>query len=334
MNRVLITGITGLIGRSVAEKLIKYDNFTSLTALVRPGTNLQRFKQFDNKLNIEFIDLGDIVKLKSFLEINDFDIILHIGALRGGRKASRQVYNQVNIQSTEQFIEYALKKKARLIFCSSVGVFGAIPSELPANNECPYKEDNYYHYTKIMCEKVINQAILKGLNAVILRPSITYGLGDSGFPNQLIKLVKFRVFPLSNKNLWLHLCNIDTISEAFVILATSKQHIIGKAYNIADVEPVRQKDLVNFIHRQIYNKNYPGVLKIDNNLLVLGEKISRLVRNELWTSRFELIAHSWFYKVDDAYEQLELPIHYTIPDFRAIIRDRKSQAGQHGNSYN
>lgn len=191
------------------------------------------------------------------------------------------------------------------------------------NNETPYKDDNYYHYTKIACEKIINQAILKGLDAVILRPSITYGPGDNGFPLQLVKLVSRRMFLNSNKNIWMHLCHIDTISSAFVKLATDKIHITGKAYNVADIEPVQQRDLVNFIYRQLHNKNYPLILTINNDILRIGEWIARLLKSDLWTSRFELISHSWFYQVHDAYADLALPAHFTIPDFRIIINTKR-----------
>lgn len=319
-KRVLITGISGLIGSSVLNRLVDFTEEFEISAIVRPGTDKKRLKHSD-KIKTEFLDLGNIEGLINLLAQNTYDLIIHIGALRGGRKATKSMFYNTNVKSTEQFIEHALSNNSRLILCSSVGVFGAIPDEMPANNETPYKEDNYYHYTKIQAEKAINRAILKGLNAVIVRPSITYGPGDYGFPYQLVKLVKHRIFPMSNKNVWMHLCNIDVITSALINLATTKFHITGKAFNLADVEPVQLRDLVNFIYRQIYNKNYPHILTIDNNLLSLGEGIARLLKNELWISRFELIGHSWFYQVHDTYDTLELPAHYTIPDFRIVISD-------------
>lgn len=320
--KLLITGVTGLIGNAVLDKLTSdRTNQFQITGLIRPGTKASRFKLFSDRIQAEFIDLSDIPAIQNHLARNAYDAILHIGALRGGRRFSRQQYYQSNVNSTEQLVEYALDKKARLVFCSSVGVFGAIPEEMPANNDCPYKEDNYYHYTKICCEKIINRAILNGLDAVILRPSITYGPGDKGFPFQLVRMVKRRIFPVSNKNIWMHLCHIDAVSTAFAKLVTDKSELSGGAYNIADLEPVRQRDLVNFIYRELFNKNYPGLLTVDNDILIAGEAVSRFLHSELWTARFELIAHSWIYQVRDTYEVLGLAGHYTIPDFRIIIRN-------------
>lgn len=323
MLKVLITGITGLIGREVLTKLLTSDADLNITALVRPNTDKTRFERFTDRIHLEYIDIADIKALLAYLSEHRFDVFVLIGALRGGRKASRELYYRTNVQSTEQFIAAALKHQTRLIFCSSVGVFGAIPQEMPANNETEYKEDNYYHFTKVACEKLINKSILRGLNALILRPSITYGIGDQGFPAQLVKMVDKRIFPVSSKSIWMHLCHVDTIATAFVKAILDRSSVQGKAFNVADLEPVRQSDLVNFIYRQLYNKNYPEFIRIDNNLLRLGEKLARMIKNELWTSRFELISHSWFYQVHDAYETLDLPQHYTIPDFRLIIDNYK-----------
>jgi len=326
VNRVLVTGITGLIGRSVLEKLLLLNSDFQITALVRPNTKHNRFNKYLDKIKLEFIDLSDIEGIKQHLEKQKYDTIIHIGALRGGRKFSKKQFYQTNVKSTEQIVENSLSNNIRLLFCSSVGVFGAIPDEMPANNETRYKEDNYYHYTKIVCEKIINKAMLKGLNAVILRPSITYGIGDYGFPFQLIKLVRNRMFPASNKNIWIHLCNIDTIATAFVKLVSTKTEISGVVYNVADLEPVQLRDLVNYIYRIINNKNYPKFLTIDNGILHFGERLSRILKNELWISRFELISHSWFYQVHDTYSALDLPPHYTIPDIKPIINNYLNKA--------
>jgi len=95
MQKVLLTGITGFIGNAVLTKLLK--NFSSsmeITALVRPGTDTARFDKFVGKVTIVNLDLSDIAGLKSFLSKSDFDLIIHIGALRGGRKFSKAILCQ------------------------------------------------------------------------------------------------------------------------------------------------------------------------------------------------------------------------------------------------
>lgn len=317
---VLITGITGLIGRSVLRAVLKLEESYRITALVRPGTSVERFAEFVGRIELVELDLADISGLRKYLDASSFDVVMHIGALRGGRAYSRETFLKANLLCTQQLTEYCLKQGAILLFCSSVGVYGAIPQELPANDLSPRNPDNYYHLTKIESEKSIQQAVLRGLRSAILRPAITYGPGDNGFPNMLVKMIDRRVFPLVNKRVWIHLCHIDMITRAFIWLLTNDWEP-GLALNVADREPVQLSALVHFISRQLSGINYPSWILVDRNLFLLGEKIARTLKNELWTSRFELISRSWFYEVRSTYEMMELPPVFTIPSIQIVIDD-------------
>ncbi|MDD3535608.1 MAG: NAD(P)-dependent oxidoreductase [Candidatus Cloacimonetes bacterium] len=319
MAKLLITGITGFIGREVLKELLPLGH--EIWALIRPGTAISRYQAFKDDIKPAYIDLADIQGLKAFLAQHSFDIIVHIGALRGGRKENRKKYYQSNVGSTQQFVDYSLKKGTKLIFCSSVGVFGAIPSELPANAQSSKNPDNYYHYTKIECEKIIGKAVLHGLKAMIIRPSITYGRGDKGFPYQLVKLVAGYRFPLIKKQIWIHLCHIDALVAAFV-WAVKNDFSSGLSINVADREPVRLSALVDFISRQLHQRNYPHWLSLDRHFFALGEAVARFIKNELFISRFELISKSWFYDVQTYYKLMEAEgkqSHYTIPGIQLVI---------------
>ena len=319
---ILITGITGLIGGGVLRAILARGSDYEITALVRPGTSKSRYTDFGSKVEIVELDLADTKGINAWLKARSFDIVMHIGALRGGRKFGKNTYLKANLHSTQAFCEYCLKTGAQLLFCSSVGVFGAIPSELPAQNLSPRNADNYYHFTKIQSENYIQQAVLRGLRAAILRPAITYGPGDNGFPQTLVKMVEKRIFPLIKKRVWIHLCHIQLITDAFVWLLENDWES-GLALNVADREPVQLHALVNFIYRQRYSKNYPARLQADEGWFSRGESIARLFRNELWISRFELISKSWFYKVNDTFELMQLQPIYTIPSFKILTAGRE-----------
>ena len=322
--RLLITGVTGLIGKSVLKAILADKLGYQITALIRPGTVEERYAAFSTELEIVKLDLADLEGLKKYLAANKFDWVVHIGALRGGRKFSREAYLRANLGCTQQLAEYCLSSGAKLLFCSSVGVFGAIPEELPATNETERNPDNLYHYTKIECEKYINQAVIKGLQAAIVRPSITYGRGDFGFPYQLVKMVDKGRFPIINKRIWIHLCHIDTITGAFLWLLKNG-FPSGLALNVADREPVQLQDLSNFISRQLQGKNYCTLLKLDQIFFRWGEALAKLLKNELWVSRFQLISRSWFYYVADTYQMMGLPETFTIPAFQVTIDDYRGK---------
>src|SRR6056297_2788133 len=216
-NKILLTGATGFIGRNVWQHL--QHTSAELTLLVRPGTDPIRYKNFEKKATIVKIDLSDIATLRDYLADNSFDTIIHIGALRGGRKASKLQYRLANVDASEQLMINAMQNDSEFIFCSSVGVFGAIPMELPANNFTARQPDNYYHSTKIQAEKLLQKNVLHGLKGVIVRPAITYGVGDFGFPYTLVKLIDKKILRLPDQDVIIHLTNVETLAQAFLKLA-------------------------------------------------------------------------------------------------------------------
>ncbi len=314
-KNILITGISGFIGKHVTRELLskKYD----LTAIIRPETKPERISEFKNQVNFVEIDLTDIDGLRSYLEEHSFEAIIHIGAIRGGRKFSKNEYFDANVNATEQLIINAQNNNSRFIFCSSVGVFGAIPGELPANNSTPKKNDNYYHYTKIQSEALIQRYVLYDLNAVIVRPAITYGLGDFGFPFSLVKLVDKNLMFLPNNEVIIHLTNIELLVQTFTKLIEFN-YKPGMQYIVADKNPVNLHKLVNFICEELKGKTYSDKKSISEKFFKRGEKIARYLKNELWISRFELISKSWYYDVSKVYKELSLQPVSTIPNFKIV----------------
>ena len=320
-KKILITGISGFIGRHVARQILQSKH--ELTAIIRPQTNLKRVEEFQEKVNFVEIDLTDISSLRNFLDENSFDAIVHIGALRNGRKFSKNDFFKANVDATEQLIINANRNKSRFIFCSSVGVFGAIPRELPANNNTPRQNDGFYHYTKIRAEALIQKYVLYGLQAVIVRPSITYGIGDYGFPFKLTKLTDKNLLFLPNKKVLIHLTNVELLAQAFHRLLEF-EFTAGAAYIVADKNPVDLKELADFISNELKNKPYSNKRIIDEKYFRFAKKIARFFKRESWITRFELISESWFYDTEDAYQDLNLKNISTIPAFKIVTDWYKS----------
>jgi len=109
--------------------------------------------------------------------------VIHVAAIRGGGGASSGEFQEVNVNGTERLLRAAYERNVqKFIFCSSVGVHGTIPVTVPAAIETALHGDSQYHQSKIASEAAVQDFIRKGLNAYIVRPTITYGPGDDGFP--------------------------------------------------------------------------------------------------------------------------------------------------------
>ncbi len=314
-SKILITGISGFIGRNVLKQLMQ--SYDSITAIIRPGTKPQRIEEFIDHVEFAEIDLTDITTLKEYLDENSFEIIIHIGAVRGGRKLNSSDYFNANVNATEQLVINARDNDSKFIYCSSVGVFGAIPLELPANNTTKTQEDNYYHFTKIRAEALIQKYVLYGLKAAIIRPSITYGTNDYGFPFTLTRLIDKKLLFLPDQEIIIHLANINIIIQSFLKLVEF-DYQAGVCYNVADSHPVELHKLAGFINNELRGKPYSSKKDIDIKYFKKGERIAKFFKSELWIARFQLISKNWYYDVENSFIDLSLKETDTIPNFKIV----------------
>jgi nucleoside-diphosphate-sugar epimerase len=317
---ILITGITGFIGGHLCRKLLDKKQHNQIIGLIRKNTDITRYQEFkDKKVICKLGELTDSEFINSVFNEYKFDIVYHIAAIRGGRNFSKKEYYETNVNATKYIAKQCLKHNCKLIFCSSVGVFGAIPEELPPNEQTKRKDDNYYHFTKIEAEKELQKLVKEGLKLIIIRPSITYGIGDYGFPYTLIKLVDKGLMILPTKEIKINIVDVNTLISAF-INAGKANLPSGNTYNIADKNPVPLKKLVDFISYQLKNKKYSSLKKMPTPLLqLLDFTFSNLIKNELWKARVELISKNWYYDVTPAEKDLDITFHNTIPDFQYVI---------------
>ncbi len=316
INRVLITGATGFVGRQVATRL--FPRKLDLVGIVRPGTSAKRLEALKGHMEIVEIDLSDIPALKKFLQDSTFDAILHIGAIRGGRNFPKKKYYAANVLATEQLIDAAFRTKARFVFCSSVGVFGAIPNELPANDQTERQNDGYYHYTKIEAEALVQKMALEGLDGYIVRPSITYGPGDYGFPYTLTKLVDKKLLFLPKRSVRIHLTDVNVLADVFVKTLDTEM-TPGSAFIVADRHPVSLLELVDEISERLHGKPYPRNRLISKRWFELGERIALLFKSDLWLARFRLISCSWFYDVERTFQVFNVKHAKTLVGIKSVI---------------
>lgn len=317
MPRILLTGISGFVGKETAKELMK-NSENSIVGLIRPNTDHKRISDFVGEVDFVEINLCDIIKLKRFLQDNAFDVIVHIGALRGGRPESRDKYYLANIEATSVIANHCLINNIKLVYCSSVGIFGAIPKELPANELTPRNNDNYYHFTKIRSEDIINELTKQGLDSVIIRPAITYGRGDYGFPYTLCKLVDKKLMLLPSHQVKIHLTNVKSLAIAFAFCANNTTKS-GAKYIIADSEPIQLDSLVEYISKQLHGKSFPSNRIIPSFVFSLGRNLAKVFQNELFVSRFELISQSWYFDTSNSYEDLPMGTSKTLDNFQEVI---------------
>lgn len=320
---ILITGGTGFIGGKLIERLIKKNKF-NITLLTRPSTKESKYSHLKDFVNIKIVNIENYSEIKNVFNQN-FDWVFHIAAIRGAGQGAKEDYIKSNVNYTKFLAEETLKQNGKFIFCSSVGVFGTIPKELPPTEQTERLGDNYYHLSKIIAEDELQKMRKYGLNLIIIRPTITYGTNDFGFPFSLIKMVDKGTFSRC-RNTKIHLVDVNYLAEVFIKAATLDLKN-GSAYNVVDKNPIEIYNLINFISQKLKGKNYPKIKILPKAFFRIGEKISDLLKNKMWKTRFELISEDWYYDSTITEQELHISPKETIPNFEYVINWYKGLKG-------
>jgi nucleoside-diphosphate-sugar epimerase len=315
---ILITGITGFIGGHLCQRLID-EHAHRIVALVRPGTTRARYARFVHAVDIKEIELTNSETLHQLWSREQFDCVFHLAAVRGGGAASHQEFDRSNIEAPVVLATAAHRHDTRFLFCSSVGVFGTIPQQLPPTEDTPKVGDNYYHASKIEAERRLIALQSKGLRLTIIRPIITYGPGDRGFPFQLVHLTAKGVLLLPTQDIQIHLVDVQTLVDAFLQAAT-RPEACEKIYTITDQAPVSLRELVQFISTRLAGKRYPPwKLFPTSGFRVAEYGVERILKSDAWLTRVKLMSRDWFYDGTLIVKELGIQPRATIPNFASMI---------------
>jgi UDP-glucose 4-epimerase len=244
MNRIIVLGSSGFLGKSLLQKLIE-KNFDAKYMIHKTKKKLQ---------NDEF--LGNILDKKCLLKIlKDNDIVIN---LVGQYDNNLSRFVDINIQGGMNLIEAVkLKKNIKIIFASSINVYGD-------NCKHPSKETDIpnpmttYGIIKFLTEQLYEKySKLHGLDVTILRFSNLYGKNKkSGIISNIIKS-KFDqpVTFTHNGNQQRDFLYIDDAISGIIktIYEHSKKFEI---FNISSGIKINPKNIIKLIEKFSKNKIY------------------------------------------------------------------------------
>jgi len=180
MTTVVVTGATGFIGGHVARVLARRG--VPVTALHRrpaapPPMDGVTWRTFD-----DWERSGEPAVA-----------VVHVAAVRHRHGVRPEEYGRQNVALTERLLAAARGRVGRFVDVSSIAVFGW-PNELPIDENRLFAPVGPYGRSKVATEELVRSS---GLPYAIVRPSITYGPGDTnGMIDKLFRLVmagKYRV---------------------------------------------------------------------------------------------------------------------------------------------
>lgn len=174
--KLLITGATGLLGVHLVKALIDEKNY-QITCLLRKNSS----HPFLPNQGIEIIQ-GDITDYTAVEQaMKDCDGVIHCAALISYRKKDWRLMENVNVKGTENMVKAAVRNNIKIfIHISTCATIADMTSKHEADEGISFtKKENYgYPETKWRAEQLVQSSCEKGLNAVIINPSMIHGAGD------------------------------------------------------------------------------------------------------------------------------------------------------------
>lgn len=175
MQKILITGACGFIGRHLCRKLVQYNLFIIALDIRVDKSFLQEFSKCH-----DFYFLNECVTKTKVIERYKPDYVIHLASLAGVRNSLNNPsdYVQTNINGMINLLEQCKNiKLERFIYASSSSVYG--------NQLTPFKEDScvsnqqsQYACTKRSCELMAQcYENLYNIQTVGLRFFTVYGPG-------------------------------------------------------------------------------------------------------------------------------------------------------------
>ena len=172
MQRVLITGIQGLLGRHLASTLNDQD-------FVIHGVT--RGKTHGPKSFIDYltIDLASDWSIKSLPK--QCDVVIHLAQSASFRDFPNSALDifKVNIESTARLLDYARQAGVKkFVYASSGGVYGNSSQAFKENAPIvPPGKLGYYLGSKA-CGEILVQSYASNFDVVVVRPFFIYGPGQ------------------------------------------------------------------------------------------------------------------------------------------------------------
>jgi nucleoside-diphosphate-sugar epimerase len=244
-RRYLVTGATGLIGRHVAERLVKSGPRVRVLAR-RPEAAVVLARK-----GVEVVE-GDILDRESLPRVMaGVDIVVHAAAL-AAEWGRRHEFEQANVRGMLNVLETAAAAHVgRVVYLSSVAVYGYPAGRV--DEATPFQSLGHpYGDTKIAAERLLWEHHRAGrIRATALRPVVVYGAYDWKFIFKVAEALHGRGLPLVDGGH--HRAQIVSVHDVvdLVVACATRPEAVGEAFNCAGVESVTWRRLFTDIARRV-----------------------------------------------------------------------------------
>ena len=258
MKKVLITGISGFVGKHLAQRLLDLNDYQIVGTYFSDGS-ADKLSQIKDKVHLERIDLTDKDLVASLISTHKPDWIFHLAAQSAPSLSFKIPAETIttNMVSEVNLFE-ALKnndlKNTRVLVVSSTEVYGKVdPKDLPIKEEASFRPVNTYAVSKIGQEYLgVQYNLSYALDIVRVRPFNHIGPGQEAkfalpsWARQIAQIEKKQTDPVmkvGNLEAKRDLTDVRDIVKAH-ILALEKGKA-GDVYNLGTGKSYAMKEVLD-----------------------------------------------------------------------------------------
>ena len=228
---ILVTGATGLVGGHLIWCLLQENS--QIIAMKRANSDVEGLKKifqyYESDADALFKKItwkeGDVENYDTlFSAMEGVEYVYHCAAMVDLGKNSQRMID-VNVGGTENIVRAALNRKVKkLCFVSSIAALSNGNENKPTDENTPFHENErttLYGESKRLGEKVVHEAILKGLNAVTVNPGVIIGYSKNMTGSgELFKRVK-KGLPFYTNGITGYV-NVQDVVKAMIVLMKSE----------------------------------------------------------------------------------------------------------------
>jgi dTDP-4-dehydrorhamnose reductase len=189
MSGILVSGVTGLVGRYVLAALLETTS-EELHALTRRSLPAP----FDAQPRVRAwqADLGEADRLTQALREACPAVVIHPAAIADVDRCERDhaLAYAVNVEGAANLARASAAVGAHFIHISTDYVFdGSQEHPGPYDEDAPTHPINYYGATKLESERVVSSICAGRVGLAICRTALVYGLNPAGRTNFIVSMV-------------------------------------------------------------------------------------------------------------------------------------------------
>lgn len=193
-KKILLTGVTGLLGSWLAEELLDKNCDLTGLALNQDLNFLINSKKINNHLDIHYFDISDEEKLNKIFN-KDYDLVIHLAAqTQVGHAIDNPVFTfKSNIQGTWNILDLCRVNNIPIVVASSDKAYGesdVLPYEetFNLNGQFPYEVSK--SATDLLCK---TYKTTYNLNVATLRCGNIYGGGDLNWERLIPGVIRWLI---------------------------------------------------------------------------------------------------------------------------------------------